>query len=103
VIPFTPLPMITFFFFFDFVVNTCFHIFNSNPFHFLSDPKEILNLPSATAASFVHKVQPPQTVDDHVALPEARKAEEIHTLTGVNEVREKLNLTGKGIKVGIIE
>ncbi|KAI9338964.1 peptidase S8/S53 domain-containing protein, partial [Zopfochytrium polystomum] len=44
----------------------------------------------------------PQTVNDAIR-PDAAPVELIHTITGVNDARNKLGLTGKGIKVAVLD
>ncbi|KAI9354508.1 peptidase S8/S53 domain-containing protein [Zopfochytrium polystomum] len=50
----------------------------------------------------VNKRLGPKTVKDAVR-PEAAPVEQIHVLTGVNDARNKLGLTGKGVKVAILD
>jgi subtilisin family serine protease len=78
--------------------------------HSSSAPSQILGLPSATAASYVHKIQAPEAfTESEYEVPNdgvdaiARRPEEIHTITGVNRARQELGLTGTGVKVGVID
>ncbi|KAJ3413387.1 hypothetical protein HDV05_008098 [Chytridiales sp. JEL 0842] len=63
---------------------------------------DILDIPQATQAHFVNRIAKPQLATP-VLKPDQAKPEQIHTLTGVNTARENLGLTGKGIKVGVID
>jgi minor extracellular serine protease Vpr len=45
----------------------------------------------------------PSILTDENPRPDASPVEQIHQLTGVNDARNKLGLTGKGIKVAVID
>ncbi|KAJ3411919.1 hypothetical protein HDV05_001500 [Chytridiales sp. JEL 0842] len=63
---------------------------------------DILSIPDAQQAHYVNRVFRAQTVDVAPRADQA-KPELIHSLTGVNFARNNLGLTGKGIKVGVID
>ncbi|KAJ3218460.1 hypothetical protein HDU67_005556 [Dinochytrium kinnereticum] len=93
----------------DVTVRTTIHnnYFNGvsiaiNPTH---DVEDIIKaIPAASNVFNVHRVRRPKIIKlaEGESLP-AWKPEGIHALTGVNTVREKLGLTGKGIKVAVID
>ncbi|KAJ3411913.1 hypothetical protein HDV05_001494 [Chytridiales sp. JEL 0842] len=65
-------------------------------------PQDILSIPDARMAHYVNRVAQPQFAEAEMRSDQA-KPEQIHTLTGVNTARTTLGLTGKGIKVGVID
>ncbi|KAJ3110895.1 hypothetical protein HDU96_006172 [Phlyctochytrium bullatum] len=67
------------------------------------DQDVVASIPQAKDIVHVHRIQRPRpvsvgTVEDLKFAPEG-----IHTITGVNDARAKLGLTGKGVKVAIID
>ncbi|KAJ3411918.1 hypothetical protein HDV05_001499 [Chytridiales sp. JEL 0842] len=66
------------------------------------DSTDILSIPDAVKAHYVNRVFRPQVVNVTPKADQA-KPELIHSLTGVNFARNNLGLTGKGIKVGVID
>ncbi|KAJ3107296.1 hypothetical protein HDU97_004435 [Phlyctochytrium planicorne] len=67
------------------------------------DESVIAALPSAVTINRIHYVAAPKPVS--VAASEELKwaPEGIHSITGVNDARNKLGLTGKGIKVAVVD
>ncbi|KAI8843071.1 peptidase S8/S53 domain-containing protein [Chytridium lagenaria] len=64
----------------------------------------VTDIPAVSDIFAVHYVEPPAPVSDDQRGQQQRFApESIHSITGVNEVREKLGLTGKGIRVAVID
>ncbi|KAI8848411.1 peptidase S8/S53 domain-containing protein [Chytridium lagenaria] len=59
-------------------------------------------IPKAKELFYVHKINSPEPVAATEGAP-LFTPESIHSLTGVNDARNKLGLTGKGIKVAIID
>ncbi|KAJ3111038.1 hypothetical protein HDU96_006041 [Phlyctochytrium bullatum] len=60
-------------------------------------------LPRAIDISRVHAVRAPKPYSEAADGKGSIGPELIHSLTGVNDVRSKLGLTGKGIKVAVID
>ncbi|KAJ3218458.1 hypothetical protein HDU67_005554 [Dinochytrium kinnereticum] len=66
------------------------------------DENIVASIPKAKDLFYVHKIDSPEpfaTFEGNGAFT----PEGIHSLTGVNEVRNKLGLTGKGVKVAIVD
>jgi hypothetical protein len=105
-----------FFFFFFFLCNIPKKIYHADqtnlPFfyHFIiiiiiitsSAPSNILSLPAVTMAHRVNEIPEPQFAVSS-PKPEQAAPELIHSNTGVNAARQQLGLTGKGVKVGIVD
>ncbi|KAJ3097575.1 hypothetical protein HDU97_004736 [Phlyctochytrium planicorne] len=69
------------------------------------DDDIVVGVPEALNVFRIHDIRPPRPV---TAFAEADgfgkfEPESIHLLTGVNQVRKELGLTGKGIKVAVID
>ncbi|KAJ3107282.1 hypothetical protein HDU97_004421 [Phlyctochytrium planicorne] len=62
----------------------------------------IASIPGLKNVFRVARVSAPKPIKPS-AVPSTWVPEDIHTLTGVNTVREKLGLTGKGVKVAVID
>ncbi|KAJ3110896.1 hypothetical protein HDU96_006173 [Phlyctochytrium bullatum] len=73
----------------------------NNPFH--NDEDVVSGISGAKEVVFVHSI--PRLTPASIETTEALKfsPEGIHSITGVNNVRSKLGLTGKGIKVAVID
>ncbi|KAJ3213181.1 hypothetical protein HDU67_003196 [Dinochytrium kinnereticum] len=66
--------------------------------------EDILNtVPRAFQVSRVHQIHRPKPFAITPIDPTTLSPESIHSITGVNDVRSKLGLTGKGVKVAIVD
>ncbi|KAJ3107297.1 hypothetical protein HDU97_004436 [Phlyctochytrium planicorne] len=67
------------------------------------DDSILENIPGAVSAVRVHRIKAPHPKIQPLEHPAQFSPEGIHSITGVNAVRQKYGLTGKGIKVAVID